>query len=544
MNKKLLKKIENEENVKILIDNFKEEFTGFLFCLEDEETKEWILNFRDTIFRRWLYSAVIKDTVVTPYFIINSIAQNIEKGNYSVMPHLKINVNEEGEINYNFRILYYSEEELPVKSDLEELMKFCNPTLTIKTENKFLIDRGEEFIEKINFRSAYYIEYLIDLAMEIGILKPIASIGCKCYQILDSYEDYEVLSNEEKVKLIIEKSIIYSNNKLNENFENPIKKEIALELIDNNKFKEDIYKFSNVSALDLQEMFENIEELGLPIGEEEVEGMKELRGMLGDEFGYYMLEGRIAVFTDIFFTNIFSYYLGIIRPFYGDDFEILKFISLLAEIYNSENQMAVGTALFILEETHDLTNFGEKIIKEKKGKIKKAAYELLNKRAVNSAIGSYLHDLEERLNELQEEYDEDDEEFYEISLEIGKHLKDFENYLLKEKNVSKKTSDKHFNNIFMFLNPYNGFKSFEEIKTIDSNDIDKYLSTWFIENVATSINSVKEQITSLNQYIKYLEKVNLIEKSNLSKIKDTLKNKDKYTNAYEKYEKDYYNEDL
>ena len=78
-------------------------------------------------------------------------------------------------------------------------------------------------------------------------------------------------------------------------------------------------------------------------------------------------------------------------------------------------------------------------------------------------------------------------------------------------------------------------ESEEELKKIDNIMVDRYLGEWFISTCATSVSSIKAQIYALSHYFNFLYCEGLISNLQKNRIKETMKNKDKYILKYMKY---------
>ena len=198
--KELIKKLEKNKEIQLLLKSFEEEFENN-FEIADDIDEFSMITYRDTIFRIWLFSPIVEGTYMSPYYIINRIAQSYKKGDYSIAPHIKIII-KANNINFETKWNIYSKVENPVMDDLNKLAKHCNPTIVKRESNRFVIDGGETFIDEISYRSGYYIDYLLELSLKLNIIKEIKSIGCQCYQLSELYSNYDSLSNEEKINKI------------------------------------------------------------------------------------------------------------------------------------------------------------------------------------------------------------------------------------------------------------------------------------------------------------------------------------------------------
>ncbi|MGL5616292.1 MAG: hypothetical protein ACRDD2_08700 [Sarcina sp.] len=533
MKKKFLKEIENDQRVEILINNFKIEFEAVM-DLMNENQFDYILKYSGDIFRKWLYSPLIENTVLTPYLIINSVAQAKNPGTYSLNIDLRIKYSKKSRFKYKLELFYYSEKENPVLKDLEKIVKYCSPILSIKEGEQCLINEGEELVNRLSYRNGNYLKYLIAIAIKMDVLKRMDSIGCLSYQLSKNYEKYEQLSKEEKLKLIIDKSIEYSEESLRANFEYYFPENLLSDFLNNNVDKDRFYNYSLFSGGELIDFVENLDKMGMKLEKEELLTLRNVQKLskdLGDEFGEYLLDSKIGWFVDLFFTHIFGDYLGIINFVYGMEFTIMGFVGLLLEFKDKVESTAI---IYSLENFHDLTLLGEQLLEKRNVEIESRAFEYLTDIEITITMKNYLEELENSIkNEFRNSYLEMEEEDFIITEEIENHLKSFEKYLIEEKHLKEKIIGLHMKNIFLFIGFYSSFENLEEIKNISYEEIEEYLIEWFIKMVATSKKSIVEQIKSLNLYMMFLEKIDFLEEKKNLKIREKLQNKEKYIKAYE-----------
>lgn len=380
--KEVIDYLKRNSNIKTLLNEFKKDFSDKYYELTLEQ-KEVMIDYADTFIRKWIFSPLAEGTYVTPIYIINTIAQNKIQGDYWIIPSIKIKKDINDEITFKTKFLYYSEEESPIIEDLQKVLKLLRPTIVTRDENKYLVEDGESFIEKISFKSDYYFQYLIDISNEIGILDTMKSIGCKCFIKGEKYDEFDELSNKEKIKLIIDKSMKLSREKISDIIEGNNKNSVQLFL--NNGVTEDTFFASMQSSLEIAlDFVKNISKYS--DNEEEIANISVARSMLGDEIGYWLVKREAGVYLDMNITSIFGYYLGIINPIYEDIFLPNLFMDLL--IY-SDDPMEKISFIFSMEYAHDLTNIGENLVREFNFKIDKKRFKSLVPGHIKECIYEY-----------------------------------------------------------------------------------------------------------------------------------------------------------
>ncbi|MBE6051040.1 MAG: hypothetical protein E7214_10425 [Clostridium sp.] len=517
---KLIQELSKDKRVVKLLEEFKNDFKESYTLADD--IKEFVLfNYRDTVFRKWLFSPILEETYLTPNYIINTIAQEIHSGNYNIIPHMNITL-DKYDIKFDVKWIINSEEMSPVIEDLEILMNYCNPTLIKREDNSFLLDDGEKVINEINFRSAYYINYLLNLGVKLGIFKEITSIGCQVYQLGDNCNEYSKLSNEQKVNEIVKNSIEVAKQEIESEYDIE-DANFILELLNNDITDEDFYRYllsDEDGKLDLLDEKENMNFFDMDM----VKKIKEL---------------KLGVNIDINFTCIFGYYLGIITPVYRDVFFIEVFLNIMKLSIQDDFRIEL---LFSLESVHEVTKFGEIVLCDYKEEFFNKSFLEGNTELLERYIDHYIDMKKEYLYELLngidgilgEFCDNYLEETFEdnLSLEVKNHLDEFYNFLFIDKKLKESTCEKHCGNIYYLVVNYMNMNTINDIKKISKDLIHKFLIDWYIPMVATSKTNVKSEITSISQYLRFLKSKRLIDNKIIADFKEISNNKDKYEDYY------------
>ena len=534
---KLIQQLKNNNKIKILLNEFMKDFEE-AYNNEDQNGRMLIKLNKDAIFRKWLFSPIIDESYFTPAYIINKIAQNIKNGDYTVIPHIKTFI-DDNKIYFETKWLEYTEIQNPVIEDLDILMNYCKPVITMKKDSATLIDNGEIILDEINFRSAYYLEYLINLSVQLNLVDKMDSINCICYKINSNYESFKKLDDKEKVKLIIKHSILLSDKKIKKEF-NIKNMDIKKDLL-NNHVEYDTFKkyFSNkTNFYDNKNTLYDISDDDMPH-----QVLDYIKNQFDGNFGEVIALREFGIVLDIHFTSVFAYYLGIISPVYVGPFYIQVFIETLKI---SPDEFYYKQTLFSLEVAHDLSKLGQLVIKEYKIKCNKKLFNSDEDPDFKDVIDYYLeykdYNKQENMQILhsmfngdflidEEEEDDDDDEIPKV---IADHLEDFHDYLMK-KNLKEKTADMHYGNILFYLHYYLGLKDLNELVNISKSSIHHFLIDWFIPKVASSRTNVSQQITSMNKYLKFLKDKNLIDEDIIKEYKEILNNKENYLSYFEEF---------
>lgn len=371
--KELIETLRRNSIIKSLMDEFKKDFKNTYYDATLKQ-KEMMIDYRDVIFRRWLYSPLRGGTYITPNYIINNIAQQIYPGDYCIMPYIKVDLDSEGRLKFYRKFNYHSCNNIPVIKDLEKLMDFLKPTIIVRDENKHVIDGGERLIDRLNIQSDYYIEYLINIATKINILEPMKSIGCRCYKIGKDYYNYIKLKIDEKIKIIINSSIDIVRESISDIIEFDDTNTI-FDILDNGVTEEKFFQMMKPSLKETMEHSKVDEKTIYNITEE----------VLSDEIGYWLVRREAGIYLDTYLTCILGYYLGIINPIYDELFLTKLFIDFVSYTDNPIERLSI---IFTMELGHNLTRFGEKFIMERKI-IKENNFKALLPKNIKCCIEEY-----------------------------------------------------------------------------------------------------------------------------------------------------------
>lgn len=262
-----------------------------------------------------------------------------------------------------------------------------------------------------------------------------------------------------------------------------------------------------------------------------------------------LIKHEIGIYLDMNFLSVFGYYLGVINYSYESYFITEVLTELLLSAEDSMEKLGV---IFKLDMIHDLTPLVETIIKDYKKKINKKSLNSIDMKSIENAIKYHYEEKEEILTEIidsllnKQIFDEDfnlfeDDILKDVSKPIVKHLEEFYNYLRDVKNLKESTCEKHVGNIELFIVHFLGITTKNEIGLINEEPVEYYLKDWFMYKVATSKNSIKEQISAIGQYAKFLEGTGYISKDTAKAIKNIMKDKDEYYNIFESLFDDLFN---
>ena len=314
MKSEVIEYIKNNTYIEELFLDFIDEFKEQYDLLKNKEKKE-LLKIKDEIFRNWLFSSMINETYITPNYLINNIVQQRFPGNYVIIPVFRYDV-KNNKLNLYVEFQYCSLEEHPIINDIDMLMNVANPSIIFQNQCENILTINDNIVKKFTIQSLYYVNYLVQLCQELKIIKEITAINCKCFQKDQSYTDFKALSNKAKLNKIFYATINISMKNIN-NINNVQKKATRKQIIEflNNDIKEDDFnRFIDELIPFANNFIENIDQFTKD--KNILETIKFAKILMGDNVGAFVMGTEIRVYFDIYFTTVFSYYLGILSPTY------------------------------------------------------------------------------------------------------------------------------------------------------------------------------------------------------------------------------------
>ena len=544
MKSEVIEYIKNNTYIEELFLDFIDEFKEQYDLLKNKEKKE-LLKIKDEIFRNWLFSSMINETYITPNYLINNIVQQRFPGDYVIIPVFRYDV-KNNKLNLYVEFQYCSLEEHPIINDIDMLMNIANPSIIFQNQCENILTINDSIVKKFTIQSLYYVNYLVQLCQELKIIKEITAIKCKCFQKDQGYIEFKALSNKAKLNKIFYATINISMKNIN-NINNVQKKATRKQIIEflNNDIKEDDFnRFIDELIPFANNFIENIDQFTKD--KNILETIKFAKILMGDNVGAFVMGTEIRVYFDIYFTTVFSYYLGILSPTYLGTFLIEEIIYGLK---GSDGFFEKAANVFNDELAHNLTKLGSKLVEVYGEKIKDNKEENFDINNVEKFVKQAKNEKKEvleRYNKCRELYGDDENIIHKFMNIINdkedelyyfaeEHINKFASYLIEKKGLKEKTAFLYCRNIELFICDFLCYESEEELKKIDNMMVDRYLGEWFISTCATSVSSIKAQIYALSHYFNFLYDEGLISNLQKNRIKETMKNKDRYILKYMEY---------
>jgi hypothetical protein len=261
-----------------------------------------LLPFISTIYRRWLYSALMEETLLTPANLIESINREFDQppGNSPV-----IRLRSETRFNgTSIEMRDYTIEKHPVLEDIKIAVEFCIPSVELCEDDSLPNEKAAELAARLSLWDPHYASYLINIAMWMKLLTKIPSIYSNRAQVTKNYEERLSTPAGELFAEIVEASIVSAAFNLNDLIPLP-------EPVFGESFLRSILKKPMVT----DEVFQRAYEL-LGVSLEDMMDMDEEDDFSLMDAAFLSGTFMMGIALDKFFYTPFSYYLKLIRPVY------------------------------------------------------------------------------------------------------------------------------------------------------------------------------------------------------------------------------------
>lgn len=172
--------------------------SGFETAFEKikNDRKDDIFRYFDNIYRVWYYSALFQDGFASPSIFADIWFKN---GGVNVcIPKVK-------DSDYNFEWQLYSVEHHPFIMDLFALVDVCEDNASFdRISHELIPDDFEKYASRFTLTDNSYIAYLVEMALEMNIIKSIPSIHIIKYRATAKGLHFDQLDSDAAIKLAID----------------------------------------------------------------------------------------------------------------------------------------------------------------------------------------------------------------------------------------------------------------------------------------------------------------------------------------------------
>lgn len=337
----------------LLTEAFNRSFDlGCYFSETTGESLKDLIEVYPFIYGHWLESAVGLEHSFTPYdFICETALRLLPKGHFAY-PYIKPNSYKSFK-RFRPNIKSFTKHTHPVISDLKVYLEAVNDNNgCAETELGEILFKSDASLKSgLSFYSAYYVEYLHNLATELGLVVCLPSVSLKIFKTAAGC--FEFFEKPDVFEEIFSASVDICCKKLNCMFPieaPPFSRELIIDCLKNTVDCDEIMSYIlSDYEIDLEAMLEEGE-------------VKEKLNMKSEKDMIISSTHFLATILSKWFYNVFAYYLHIIRPstYYNPGL----YISLQFYIENSSSfDYGQKAAVFLtLPEYSSPTPFGAEVM--------------------------------------------------------------------------------------------------------------------------------------------------------------------------------------
>lgn len=275
------------------------------------------------LYKRWLYSALIPNTEVTPAYFFTYI-------NSGEMPVSNpVSLSKWHGVRHD--ILHYDIEEHFVIDDLMYAAGFAEGGVRLESDM-------EKIAESLNIRCAYYADYLIALLDKMNLMQKIPSINTTVYAMKGSFDT-------PSLKRIFDCSLELAADKINDT--------LGVVTVDGEKMLTYLKKLTSVDEV--------IIDIFKTAGVDDIIEVlsKEPKLLNRREKGIAALTTMLSNTVDRWFITVFGYYLGVIRPVFARRCSLETELDMVARLADClDEKTSRERAVFRCPSVYTLTRTG------------------------------------------------------------------------------------------------------------------------------------------------------------------------------------------
>ncbi|MDR1914653.1 MAG: hypothetical protein LBQ68_09265 [Clostridiales bacterium] len=308
--------------------------------------KSRILNYLSSIYRRWYYSALIEDTLLSPAnMVLTREKANSKEPAAILAPVARFAGNSRAKITFD--VLEYSLENHPIIDDLNIFMESCTPDVELSQDDMLADKHIESLMDKLSLWDSFYVEYLMNIAIVLGLIEKSPSIYSNRAQITNRYKKMREKPRKEQFGMIVSASIESAASFISEMIPLP---ELYFT-------PERIFSLL-VDPIPMDDVFQHIYSiLGIKIQDIYDDEDDEIDPFI-DDLNNAVISSTflLGLLIDKCFLTPFGYYLRLIRPLYTLPFEFINELNYLLDTF--EDDEGPVTALYAPAAFYQLTQLG------------------------------------------------------------------------------------------------------------------------------------------------------------------------------------------
>ncbi len=333
------------ENVNLLNNMFTDKF-GEAYRSIKKRGKSKIIKYISSVYRRWYYSGLIDDTILSPanIFCLINKENDMPSLTYPVIYPLGSDMRS----GFGFDIREYTLDNHPVITDLKRFLELCSPDIELDENDNIKADIYDKIIKSLSLYDPFYAEYLFVLSVNMKLIEKFPAI----------------YSNRAKVTKEFEKLFKQSNKKI---FEKIVNETINLSamyiggslLMPKGHFGKSFVERMLKRPMTTDEIFKDIY-LSIGISLEDILAQDAMEDFDDDDAHDTIMSSMffMGIMIDKFLFTPFGYYLKLIQPLYSISYDFDNELDYIVNAPNDEDGLL--SSMFAPCSAYSLTELGLK----------------------------------------------------------------------------------------------------------------------------------------------------------------------------------------
>ena len=194
-------------HVEELIGMFEEDFLKAYRNIH-ENGKSRVLKHVPNLFKRWYFSALVEDTILTPANLMNSITANFHEP--MMIPQVTVKGTMRMKNPFGYTLTEYSLTKHPAVHDFIVLLNCLQPVAELNDDDNLTDNFIDDMIGQMTVCESYYIDYLFHVAFELGLVKKIPSLHVNRAQVTPLYLEFLQLPAKEQLTRMVDAAVSFA----------------------------------------------------------------------------------------------------------------------------------------------------------------------------------------------------------------------------------------------------------------------------------------------------------------------------------------------
>lgn len=322
------------------LDIFKENFHK-IYRHFDRSHKQRLLHYTPVLFKRWCYSTLYDETILSPANVIGALY-----GNNTVVG-VSIHLPEDSKTitTATFSLELYTENKHPIIADLQCLLNFCQPSAELD-QNGQLINKCIR--TKLSLEDPFYLDFLMKVAYQLMLLEKLPSIYTSQIQMTSYAKAFFQQDHNVCLHKIIDTAIAICADQLSRTFYS-LKLQVTKEMI--------LHYLTDIEQMD--DIFEKIY-TKIGIDPEKIWKLSQLDTLTDTDSFLLSTTFYLGILLDRWFISPFGSYLKLIQPLYFNAFDFVEEMNHLCSNYSTSYDPVVD--LFYPCTYYHLTSLGIQLL--------------------------------------------------------------------------------------------------------------------------------------------------------------------------------------